>query len=263
MLEEIKSIYEENATLYVPDWKKKNKNNLIIEAIEHKDKPSYNGYVSAIMLRYWGKLNSYYQKCKLVITPEDAHTWLVQAVMYALNRHPWTNPKSSIYEDKNGPDKVVNRVVESKRLTYYQQLNRYNRKVNSLIMSLDSLSEDWADANTPIAEEDNSVELSDIVMECFNLKDYFYAFLLDAIIYENYDIHNNCKKLVTHLQTIDDTYCEIFAGRYDLDYKRVLRASSYITRMKRIKMNRRMTLAPVELKRRFKMWGLSNVNRIA
>jgi hypothetical protein len=262
LLEETKSTYEELANIYVPNWQKENKNNLVRSAIEHKGDASYDGYISAIMLRYWSKMNSYYHKCKLVISPEDAHTWLVQAVMYAINRHPWTRPSSSIYNDKNGPDKVINRVMESRRLTFYQQLNRYNRKINSLIMSIESLSEDWADANTPMDEDEPMVELEDIVMECFWLKDYFYAFLLDAIIYENYTLHKHSKKLVTHLQSIDEVYCEIFAGRYDLDYQRVLRASSYITRMSRTKMNIRMLLAPKELRKRFKRWGISNVDRV-
>jgi hypothetical protein len=262
LLEETKSTYEELANMYVPDWQTRNKNDLVRETIEHKNDLSYDGYISAIMLRYWGKMTSYYHKCKLVISPEDAHTWLVQAVLYAVNRHPWTRPDSSIYEDKNGPDKVINRVIESKRLTFYQQLNRYNRKINSLVMSIESLSEDWADTNTPMVEDEPMMELEDIVMECFLLKDYFYAFLLDAIIYENYTLHKHSKKLVTHLQSIDDTYCDIFAGRYGLDYNKVLRASSYVTRMSRVHMNERMLLAPRELKRRFRRWGISDVDRI-
>ncbi len=262
MLECFKESYLECANLLIPEWDSMSKNNLVFEAIEKKDTKYYDGYISALMLKYWNKMTAYYHKCKLVITPEDAHTWLVNAILYALEKHPWTNPKSSIYQDKNGPDKVINRFIESRRVTFYQQLNRYNRKINSAILSLDSLSDTYADANTPYVEDEHNVELEGIVMECFNLKDYFYAFLLDAMIYENYTLHKHSKRLVTHLQSIDDNYCDIFAGRYNLNFDRVKRASSYITRMRRTTINERMSTAPEELKRRFKLWGLLDVNRI-
>lgn len=263
MLEDARESYLTCANLFVPNWNNMSKNKLAFEAIEHKDDKCYDGYVSALMLKYWGKIITYYQRCKLVVTPEDVHSWLVVAIMYALDKHPWTNPSSSIYNDKNGPDKVINRVMESRRVTFYQQLNRYNRKINSALLSLESLSDDWADANTPAVEDEHTIDLEETVMECFNLKDYFYAFLLDAVIYENYTIHKHYKKLVTHLQNIDDEYCRTFAGRYDLDFNRVKRASSYVTRMDRTEVNERMVSTPRELKKRFKLWGLFNANRIA
>lgn len=263
MLESTKESYTQCADLYVPNWKEMSKNQLVLEAIEHIKDNSYNGYISAIMLKYWNKMIAYYHKCKLVITPDDAHTWMVNAIMYAIDKHPWTNPKSSIYEDENGPDKVINRVLESRRATFYQQLNRYNRKINSALLSIESLSEEWADANTPYVEDESNLDLEGMVMECFKLKDYFYAFLLDAIIYEKYTLHKHSKRLVTHLQSLDDEYCDIFACRYGLEFDRVKRASSYITRMNRIDVNQRVLEAPNELGRRLKMWGICDVDRLA
>ena len=125
------------------------------------------------------------------------------------------------------------------------------------------MSEDWADANTPYVEDEHIMDLEGMVVECFKLKDYFYAFLLDAIIYENYTIHKHSKRLVTHLQTLDDDYCDVFAGRYDLDVNRVKRASTYLTRMQRTAMNERLETVPKELEKRMVLWGLLNANRTA
>ena len=261
MLEATKADYINTANLLVPNWKSINKNKLVILAIENMNTSSYDGYIAALMLKYWGKLSSYCNKCKLVATPEDVHTWLVKAVMYAIERHPWTNENSSIYNDKNGPDKVINRVMESKRLTFYQQLNRYNRKINSLLLSIESLSEDWADANTPTSEDEHTSFLDDLVIHYFDMKDYFYAFILDALIYENYSLHTHTKRLVTHMLSINESYCDIFAGRYNIDINRVIRASSYITRMNRINLNIRIESAQKELAKRFKSLGILNVNR--
>lgn len=259
MIQETKEIYKELANLYVPDWETKNKNDLVREAIVHKKDSSYDGYISAIVLRYWGKMIAYYHKCKLVISVEDAHAWLVEAIMYAVRKHPWTNPDSSIYEDENGPDKVINRVIESRRLTFYQQLNRYNRKINSCLLSIESMTEDFADANTPTINDNYTVEYDDIILETFSVKDYFNSFMLDAIIYENCTLdENHLGPMCKHLRFLDDHYCRIFANRYNLDFDRVKRASSYITRMERSNIMDRLEKAPTELKRMFKRWGIIN-----
>lgn len=248
MLEGTRKIYEDSANLYVENWKNINKNDLVRMAIDTKGKSCYDGYISAIMLRYWGKMTSYYHKCKLVATPEDVHTWMTQAVLYAVNKHPWTNEKSSIFGDKNGPDKVINRVFESKRLTFYQQLNRYNRKINSAILSIEALSEEMFDTYTPMCEDEHTFMVDEVVVNFFNVKDYFVAFLIDAVVNERFKIDCNNKKLVTHLQSLEK-HCDIFAGRYDLDINRVKRASTYVTRLNRKNTKRKIKESLITLKR--------------
>ena len=248
MLEEIKEIYEESANLHVDSWRTLNKNDLIRCAVENKHTRYFDGYISSIMLRYWGKMNAYYHKCKLVATPEDVHMWMTQAVMYAVDNHPWDNPKSSIYKDKNGPDKVINKVFESKRLTFYQQLNRYNRKINSAILSLDSLSEDMMDTYTPMCEDEHTFIMDDLIIRAFEVKDYFFAFLVDAIVNERIKAGGRHKKLVTHLKNLS-SHCEVFASRYDLNIDIVQKASTYITRMSRTDLIRKINITLSEMKR--------------
>lgn len=247
MLEDAKELYETSARLYIEDWKSRDKNDLIREAVDNFGTYKYDSYVSAIMLKYWAKMIAYYHKCKLVISPEDAHMWLTQAVLYAVEKHPWTNPNSSIYNDINGPDKVVNRVLESKRLTFYQQLNRYNRKINSALLSLESLTEDLLDAVTPIYRDDTTFEIDEFIVNLFKHKHYFEAFLIDAIVHQRYSV-TQPKKLVTHLRCLD-TYCDIFALRYELNINRVKRASTYITRLCRASIKHKISTSLVDLKR--------------
>ncbi len=249
MLENTKEAYLACANMYVPDWKMMSKNVLAFEALEKKNSKEYDGYVSALMLKYWSKMISYYHKCKLVATAEDAHTWLVQAVMYALDNHPWTNPKSSIYQDKNGPDKVINRVIESRRKTFYQQLNRYNRKINSAILSLDNLYEDMLDTYTPLCEDEHPFIIDDLIIRAFKEKDYFFAFLVDAIVAENIKPIGRHKKLVTHLKNLN-THADIFACRYELNMDVVNRAITYITRMGRPDITRKINLTLSDMKRK-------------
>ena len=249
MLDDIKKIYEESANLGVDNWRTRNKNDLVRGAIENKHTHYFDSYISSIMLRYWGKMTAYYHKCKLVATPEDIHMWLTQAVMYAVNNHPWDDPKSSIFEDPNGPDKVINKVIESKRLTFYQQLNRYNRKINSLLLSLESLNEDMLDAYTPMCEDEHTFIMDDLIIRAFQEKDYFFAFLVDAIITEGYKVGGKNKKLVTHLRHLED-HCDIFAGRYDLNLESVIKASTYITRLNRATIGWKITTTLNDIKRK-------------
>lgn len=249
MLEETKKIYEELANLYVPNWKTANKNDLVRSAIKSKDTQYFDGYISAIMIRYWGKMTAYYQKCKLSTTPEDVHMWLTQAVLYAIEHHPWTHPKSSIYNDDNGPDKVINRVFESKRLTFYQQLNRYNRKINSLALSLETLNEEMSDTYTPICEDEHTFIMDDLIIRAFNSKDYFVAFLLDAIVTEGYKVGGRHKNLVTHLKNLEH-HCDVFSGRYDLKLDSVKRAATYINKLSRTDLRRKIDLTLLDMKRK-------------
>lgn len=249
MLEDSKELYESSANLYLTNWRTINKNDLIREAVNYKNSSKFDSFISAIMLRYWGKMTAYYHRCKLVATAEDVHMWMTQAVMYAVNNHPWDNPDSSIFEDKNGPDKVVNRVFESKRLTFYQQLNRYNRKINSLILSLESLTEDMSDIYTPMCEDEHTFIMDDLIIRAFEEKDYFFAFLIDAIITEGYKVEGKNKRLISHLKHLND-HCDIFAGRYDLNINSVIRASTYITRLDRPTIGYKITTTLNDIKRK-------------
>ena len=225
------------ANLYIDNWQNMNKNELVLKAIEHKDDQLYEAYLSAAILRYWNKIDSYYNKCRLVVSPEDVHAWVVGGVLYAINYQPWKNEEGSIYNDPTGPDKVINRFIESRRVTFYQQLNRYNRKINGLTLSLDSLTEDLFDTVTPLYEDTYDIETEELVLKYFNKMDYFTAFMLDAIIVEGYTLPENTKKLASYLINYDKNSCRGFAFRYNIPLDKVVEASKYITNLSRFRVN--------------------------
>ena len=250
MLNENRMIYQELADSLLPDWKKKTKNELVIEAGKCENESLKNAYIAAIMLKYWNKLDNYYYKCKLVTTPEDIHSWLVMAVTYAVDEKPWEDPKQSIYGDPNGPDKVINRIIESKRLTFYQQLNRHKRKINSAIISLDTLTEEYKDVFAPSYHESYNVEYDTLVINYFNLKDYFMSFLIDAIMYE--DVMDNKglsrRKLSSHLRNINDEYCEVFADRYNLPIDKVKQSIVYVNNISSYNLKNKVEYSLIKLK---------------
>lgn len=230
MLEGTKEIYENVADSLIPDWRNMNKNELMFKACDCTNSVDRNGYVSALMSKYWYKISQYYNKCKMVATPEDVHTWLTTAVLYALDNQPWKNPKSSIYNDSEGPDKVINRVMMSRKATFYQQLNRYNRKINSTVVSLDYLVEEFQDTFAPAHNDEYSVVYNQLVVRYFEKQEYFLSFILDAILYEDVliDGHFRKSRLIKHLKGFNEVHCGIFAERYNLPIKEVEEAISHI-----------------------------------
>ena len=242
MLEGNKRIYEATAKSLIPDWEDINKNELIIRASKCEDESMRDAYIAAIMLRYWSKMERYYYKCQLVTSPEDIHTWVTMAVLYALENKPWENPDSSVYQDPNGPDKVMNIYIESRRLTFYQQLNRYKRKINSAIGSLDSLVDDFKDVFMPTYNDEYDFVYNQIVADYFTKKDYFIAFMMDAILYEDVmsDGLLNRRKLASHIRNIDDEFCKIFAERYNIPLDYVKYSTQFVTKLSSYNMNKKI-----------------------
>jgi hypothetical protein len=249
MLDENKLIYEEVAGAYLPNWKDIDKNELVRVASDLPNGPKKDSYVSAIMLKYWGKIGKFYSKCKLVATQEDVHMWLTMAVLYALDNKPWENTESSIYGDKNGPDKVINRVMECRRITFYQQLNRYNRKINSSILSLDSLTDDFKDAALPTYTESYVIEVSEIVIKKFKELNYMMAFVIDAIMWENLqNREEDLKKFVTHFRRMDSAFCANFSNRYDIDEEEVHNAVKYVNLLNSVELRKKIEYNLIKLK---------------
>lgn len=249
MLDENKLIYEEFANTYLPDWKTQNKNDLIRKAATLPNGVEKDAYVAAIMLKYWNKIGKFYAKCSLVTSKEDIHEWLTIAILYAINKHPWDSPTASIYNDPNGPDKVVNRGMECVRLTFYQQLNRYNRKINSAILSLDSLTEDYKDAAAPTYLDDYIYEVHDIIIQYFESEEHVLALMLNAILYETWDIsESNAKRIAMYLKKLDLDDAKQISIRYNIDVEKVIKSVKYCNSLTVDELRRRVQYSFVKLK---------------
>lgn len=253
MLDEIKNIYQETADTHLPNWREIDRNDLIRTTANLTNGPLKDGYISAIMLTYWNKINKYYHKCNMVASQEDVHSWLVIALTYALENKPWENPDSSIYNDKNGPDKVINTAMESRRLTFYQQLNRYNRKINSDLLSLDTLTEAYNDVFVPISYDIYDFEMMEYVIDYFNKKDYFMSFMIDAIIYEDILTPTlNIKRLGSHFRHLDETFFKRFSEMYNIPVDKVRNAASYVNNLSSYKFKNKVEYSLILLKNQFK-----------
>lgn len=241
MLDEYKEAFRRCADL-IDGWQELSKNDLCRKYVENNGNPHLqNSYFAAIMCRYWHLISKYYYMSSNVASVEDCYEWLEDSVYGCLKATSWDREDSSIYNDPNGPDKVINRCMKCARLTYYQFINRKKRKDNFGLLSLDEMME------TTLGEpeiEDNAEfstsqwALDDYIRKTFSRKDYFLAVMLDIIRSEDvFDtvvtkerektIKFSIKKLTKFMSNITDEYVDQFARKYHFEYEDVEKGVSY------------------------------------
>ena len=158
MLEEYKELCRKAAN-FAPGWQELSKNDLCREYVKNKGNATLqNAYISAILYRYWNLISKYYYQSANCATPEECYGWLVDSVSCCVNLAAWENPDSSIYNDPNGPDKVINRCMKCARLTYYQFINRKKRRDEIGMLSVDELKELYGNG-APEPEDAGGVRL--------------------------------------------------------------------------------------------------------
>lgn len=260
MLRSYRLIYEAKAEK-IPKWKTINKNDLINLYLKYESDPVYaEAYLSAIICRYWGLIDKYYAQSCHSVPVEEVYDWLIRAVLYALKHRKWTDPENKLYNDPAGPDKVINRCMLSSRRIFYQASNYDKRAANYGASSLEKLSEDCGDALMPeITTSYENVEdcAENLIKDYFKRGKFFTAFFIDGIAnYESFDKKNprkeydfNSKKLMRHLNQLDQKYAESFAERFDFDLEIVTNAVAEMRSLTRIKMHNRMRYSTERLKK--------------
>ena len=245
--------FEKTAEI-IPDWKKKSKNDLLNEYIDHEnDKQLKDAYIAAIMCRYWGAVNKYYQTSYKSATKEDCFEWLTHAVMYALKQRKWKDPTNKLYNDPKAPDKVVNRCIASTRHIYYQAMNNDNKRLNFGLESLENLEENDLSYLIPAAEEDSetmvsNIFLKDIISSKLNGSEdkILEGLILDGIV--NGDVFTlkdeklefNVKRLVKHLNHLDKKYCDTLSEIYNSDSEKIYKISSFISKIPNYKLYKKI-----------------------
>ena len=264
MLDEYRELCRSSA-MSIPEWEKTSKNDLCRAYVQNKGNEFLqNAYFSAILYKYWNLISKYYYHSANCATPEDCYEWLVDSVSCCLNLASWENPNSSIYNDENGPDKVINRCMKCARLTHYQFINRKKRKDNFGLLSIDELKESFGDSVSEPDDYSQELNVSDIVVQefvinKFMLKDYFVAFLVACIISSDvFDItlnsekeafyEFNLRKLVKVMNTLDEDFLFYFSRSYDIPYSDVEKAFKYVKGVPQCNMRSKVIQALEKLK---------------
>lgn len=201
MLErEYKALYK-CASAYIPDWKTLDKNDLANKYVDNENNERLkDAYFSALMLRYWGNIGKYYISSKNSgFSIEDCYHWLIEALMYALKKRKWKDPTSSMYLDKNGPDKIINRCIYSRRKYHYYLSNTSTRKANFCTLSVDNEDCVNQDHNVYLTDESYYTDrlASDVATISYSLyrkNNWFESFLLSYLSLTDFYTYSKAQK---------------------------------------------------------------------
>lgn len=222
------------------------------DAEEAQDEIKRNQYYAALMLRYWFKVYSLYresQSARLEI--EDFTSWLAESLQIAFNYRSWRDPKNKLYNDPNGPDKVINRCIFSTRNRYYQHYNKDKRKVNYISDSLERQIDAFGDSATALVSNlvyDEKSPCDDIVELYIKQNKIIEALIIDMISfqdslkkispYKNKEGENiktsyefSERKIMDHLNNLNSNYLNYFINKYDIDIKLIDIAQNKIKKL--------------------------------
>ena len=228
VLDVYKKLHEDSASI-VDGWKTMNKNDLINAYIDvENDKKLADAYMSAIILRYWSNIYKYSAlSYKSVNDPTIYYDWLVSSIMKAIKNRKWKDPSNKLYNDPNGPDKVVNRCLKSARLGWYQVNNKNNRKINFGLCSVDHLTEELGEAAPFPTYEDvdmsgGGIDVKNMMRKLLNNGEFVTAFLVNGVV--NYDVFDkesdsngksvltlNQKRLYRYIHNLTDNDCSLMS----------------------------------------------------
>lgn len=235
MLNELKLNYENLANVLDIDWKHINKNDLCNLCVKHEGTVDYDAYVAAIILRYWSKLDKLKYKTykdRIHCPDEDIYDIFIEGILYALKNKRWLQEDSTLFNDRNGPDKAINIKIKYLFMNYLHYTFRQKRILNINIYSIDKNTEMYGDSLKDDSKDFyydnyNMDDLKSYISNLILVKDYFTAFLVDGFI----NISVEDKELINHLKTLDDGYAKIFSDNYNLDYDLIKRSITYINNL--------------------------------
>ena len=130
-------------------------------AKKNNDRDKMDSYFGALMDRYWHKIHQWIRNsASLHLPPETFVNWLEDSILIAF-RWALGDPDNPIYDDPNGPDKVINRCCFSTRGREYQYYNKDKRKNSTQAISIYKEQKDKDDKKS-ISILDNNTTNKDI-----------------------------------------------------------------------------------------------------
>ena len=233
-------------------WRDADKNQLCYSCCDCEqrgDKRLYEGYLAAIISRYWQLIGSNYLRGKGAYSVQDCYNWLIDSILGTLREKSWLNPKSSLYNDPIAPDKSINVRMQSHRQGFYQWSNCKKRSGQfTLNTSYEGLYEAFGDSAFP---EDNSLYkdaignlcIYDLIVSEFNNKNYMGSFVVYGIINANViDVVQkegkiytqfNKGRLTSYVRRLDTHFCKEFSMQYNIPLQDVELAVSCCKKLKR------------------------------
>lgn len=256
MLDNILNLYKQEADQILGDWQSIDKNILADAYYVYRGTPRLgSAYAAALMCKYWYKIGLIWRNNSNAMTQEDCYQIVWDGIEVAIKYAPWRNPESNLYNDPTGPDKTINRCIESRRVDYYNFSNKDKRKLNhhANTDSLDNLTDSNGDYALNLIEnfesvyqnkEERELYLKFLVKDLIS-KDFIYEALIvdlicytDCVLYKDETNMYSQRKLISNIHELDSSYIKEFSTFYDVDENFVKEYFNNILNLSNFKLNK-------------------------
>lgn len=182
------------------------------DASDDNNKVLKDIYISALILRFWYKIDKMYRENTVApsLEREDFFWWLYEAIEYACKYRGWRNP------DKNlNAQQCINKCIETIKLQKYYDLRLDKRKAVNHCTSIDAtIGTDLEGGHRTLADTLESEEGADVndstydaillVQSYINKNKILEAILLDNIAFN--DVQKHTKKVVKAKNAAGEAY---------------------------------------------------------
>lgn len=181
------------------------------DATDHNDDILKNIYISALILRFWYKIDKMYKANTVApcLDYEDFFWWLYEAIEYACKYRGWRDPSKKL-----NAQQCINKCIETIKLQKYYNLRLDKNKTVNYCISMDTpLCGDSDDAEKTLGDtledEDSTIDMSadvviSLVQSYINNNKIIEAILIDNIAFN--DVQKHFKRVIKTTNAEGDTY---------------------------------------------------------
>jgi hypothetical protein len=181
------------------------------EATDTNNETLKNIYISALILRFWHKIDKMYKNNTVApcLEYEDFFWWLYEAIEYACKYRGWQDPAKNL-----NAQQCINKCIDTIKLQKYYDLRLDKKKTVNYCTSMDSpLCGDGDDAEKTLADmlEDESPDYEAgaenvimLVQSYINNNKIIEAILIDNIAFN--DVQKHSKKVIKTTNTEGEAY---------------------------------------------------------
>ena len=180
-------------------------------ATDRSDETLKNVYISALILRFWYKIDKMYKNNTVApcLEYEDFFWWLYEAIEYACKYRGWQDPSRKL-----NAQQCINKCIETIKLQKYYNLRLDKNKTVNFCTSMDvPICGDSDDAEKTLGDtledEDSGIDLStdtiiSLVQSYINNNKIIEAILIDNIAFN--DVQKHYKKVIKTTTADGETY---------------------------------------------------------
>ena len=171
------------------------------EAADTANETLKNIYISALILRFWSKIDKMYKANTVApcLEHEDFFWWLYEAIEYACKYRGWQDPTKKL-----NAQQCINKCIDTIKLQKYYNLRLNKNKTVNFCTSLDAPVYNGEDdtgktlgdslESEELIDDCSTAEIKMLVQSYLNDNKIIEAIIIDAIAFN--DVHKHFKKVI-------------------------------------------------------------------